>query len=29
MVLLEVRDLEVAYGETQVLWGVSLAAEKG
>jgi branched-chain amino acid transport system ATP-binding protein len=29
MVLLEVRDLEVAYGETQVLWGVSLAAERG
>jgi branched-chain amino acid transport system ATP-binding protein len=29
MVLLEVRDLEVAYGETQVLWGVSLAVEKG
>ncbi len=29
MVLLEVRDLEVAYGETQVLWGVSLEVEKG
>jgi branched-chain amino acid transport system ATP-binding protein len=29
MALLEVKDLEVAYGETQVLWGVSLAIEKG
>lgn len=29
MALLEVRGLEVAYGETQVLWGVSLSAEEG
>jgi branched-chain amino acid transport system ATP-binding protein len=29
MALLEVKDLEVAYGETQVLWGVSLVVEKG
>ncbi|MEM0018219.1 MAG: ABC transporter ATP-binding protein [Candidatus Korarchaeum sp.] len=29
MALLDVRDLEVAYGETQVLWGVSLSVEEG
>lgn len=29
MALLEVKDLEAAYGETQVLWGVTLAAEEG
>ncbi len=27
--LLEVRDLEVAYGEIQVLWGVDVAVPKG
>ena len=27
--LLEVRSLEAGYGEVQVLWGVSLAAERG
>lgn len=29
MTLLDVRDLEVAYGETQVLWGISLSVEEG
>lgn len=28
MALLDVRGLEVAYGETQVLWGVSLSVEE-
>ena len=27
--ILEVRNLEVAYGETQVLWGISLDANEG
>jgi branched-chain amino acid transport system ATP-binding protein len=27
--LLEVRDLEVAYGEFQVVWGVSLSVAAG
>ena len=27
--MLEIRDLEVAYGEAQVLWGVSLHVERG
>src|SRR5438874_438699 len=27
--MLEVKDLDVAYGDTQVLWGISLSVEKG
>ncbi|MCS7102654.1 MAG: ABC transporter ATP-binding protein [Candidatus Korarchaeum sp.] len=29
MTLLDVKGLEVAYGETQVLWGISLSVEEG
>src|SRR4051794_26412506 len=27
--MLEVQDLDVAYGDTQVLWGISLSVEEG